>query len=150
LKKPIIVEKQEHYLEPTQVIREENKIITERKDNEYFNVNEQETIDNLRKDRQEAFNNQVPLVEHKKEQIVLDTDIQERPDEIRTKNVVYEQPIEIERKEIETIKPTIVENVAIEKEYISQKEQPQIVTQDATVLNNKDRYYSQEQELLPQ
>jgi len=66
IEKPIIVEKQEHYLEPTQVIREENKIITERKDNEYFNVNEQETIDNLRKDRQEAFNNQVPLVEHKK------------------------------------------------------------------------------------
>jgi len=150
IERPIIVEKQEHYLEPTQVIREENKIITERKDNEYFNVNEQETIDNLRKERQEAFNNQIPLVEHKKEQIILDTDIQQRPDEIRTKNVVYEQPIEIERKEIETIKPTIVENVSINKEHICQKEQPKIVTQDATILNNKDRYYSQEQEFLPQ
>jgi len=66
IERPIIVQKQEHYLEPTQVIHEENKIITERKDNEYFNVNEQETIENLRKERQEAFNNQVPLVEHKK------------------------------------------------------------------------------------
>jgi hypothetical protein len=150
IERPIIVQKQEHYLEPTQVIHEENKIITERKDNEYFNVNEQETIENLRKERQEAFNNQVPLVEHRKEEIILDTDFQERPDEIRTKNIVYEQPIEIERKEIETIQPTIVENVAIEKEHITQKEQPQIVTQEATLLNNKDRYYSQEQELLPQ
>jgi len=69
---------------------------------------------------------------------------------VQKKNIVYEQPIEIERKEIETIQPTIVENVAIEKEHITQKEQPQIVTQEATVLNNKDRYYSQEQELLPQ
>jgi len=39
-------------------------------------VNEQETIENLRKERQEAFNNQVPLVEHRKEEIILDTDFQ--------------------------------------------------------------------------
>jgi len=153
IEKPIIVEKKEHYLEPTEIVREENKIITETKDDNYVNsnLNEHQSIEDLRKERETAFSNQIPIVEHKKEQIILETDIQQKPTEIRTKEVVYEQPIEIERKKIEKIQSNIVENVVINKEHIFEKENPEIITQDPTIVKNNDRYYAQEEpQVLPQ
>jgi len=142
IEKPVIVEKHEHYRAPTETIRQEEKIVRERVDETNISSDEQ-AIENLRSRRKAEFNDKTPIIQFEKEQVKLDTNIEQKPTEIREKEVVYEQPIEIERKEIEHVKEKVIENVTLQKEHVHQKVEPEIIRENVEVINTGDRFYSQ-------
>jgi len=144
IEQPIVKEKYEHYRETPDYIRNNEKIVTETVHEKDVGNLDQEQLLNLRQERMQQFNDTTPIIKHEKEQIQLDTDIREKPTEIREKEVVYQQPIEIEKTNIEKIKPKVREEVLLEKEHIHQKLAPEFYSEDAQRIRQQDEFYSKE------
>jgi len=147
VEQPIIKEKNERYEEEAMIERKEKEMTKEFIHEEDVGNLDQETLLNLRKQRKEEFMDTTPIIEHKKENIQLDTDYVERPTEIKEKEVIYQQPIEIEKTNIEQIQPRIRENTKVEKEHIYQKLAPEIQQADVQTIQEKSEKVEQSERM---
>jgi len=140
IEQPIIKEKYEHYRESTEIINNEQEQIHKKYDTSYHDINEENIINNLKQERLSQYQDTSPIIKKEQEIISLNPQIEQQPIQVYENENIFEQPIEIEKKHIEHIKPKVDTNLIYEENHLYEKEQPQIIQNNAET-KMMDEYY---------